>query len=219
MTVLTFGQIEQLWIKNGGDPSWAPTMAGVALAESGGNVENLNNNPSTGDYSVGLWQINYFGGLAPSRTASFGPPAQLQQDANAQAKAAVSILGGGPGITAWKGDKVGNAAQNGQPLSLAAVEALVSQFGLGSTADATNPTPLPTDLSSSSSGAVGGSLPVIGGALTAASATDSFFSDITNPNTLKRVGVFSLGAALFIAGLGLFLSTTKTADGIKEVLD
>ena len=133
---LTFGQIEALWISNGGDPAWAPTMAGIALAESGGNTASLNNNPGTGDYSVGLWQINYFGDLLSGRTAAYGSPAALQADANAQARAAISILGGGPGITAWVGDTVGNFAQGGNPLPLSTVTALVAQHGLGATADA-----------------------------------------------------------------------------------
>lgn len=35
--------------------------------ESGGNPSKLNNNPNTGDYSVGLMQINLFGKLAKAR--------------------------------------------------------------------------------------------------------------------------------------------------------
>ena len=106
---MTFDQIQQLWIKNGGDPGWAPLMAGIAIAESGGDTAALNNNPNTGDYSVGLWQINYYGSLLPGRTAEYGSPAQLQADPNAQAKAAISLFGNNAaGIGNWTNDPTWN---------------------------------------------------------------------------------------------------------------
>ena len=114
---MTFDQIQQLWIKNGGDPGWAPLMAGIAIAESGGDTAALNNNPSTGDYSVGLWQINYYGSLLPGRTAEYGSPAQLQADPNAQAKAAISLFGNNAaGIGNWTNDPTWNRwVQAGRP--------------------------------------------------------------------------------------------------------
>lgn len=39
----------------------------VMLAESGGDHLVVNDNPATGDYSVGLFQINLYGKLAASR--------------------------------------------------------------------------------------------------------------------------------------------------------
>lgn len=101
---LTYAQIEALWIKNGGDPKWAPLMAGIAIAESGGHTTSLNNTPATGDYSVGLWQINYYQGLLPGRTARYGSPATLLASPDAQAKAAVDLFGGGGGLGNWQGD-------------------------------------------------------------------------------------------------------------------
>lgn len=98
---LSFAQIEQLWEKAGGSPSLAPTMAAIALAESGGNPQALNNNPSTGDYSVGLWQINYYGNLLSSRTQRYGPPSLLQSNPLANAKAAVDLAQGGNGLGNW----------------------------------------------------------------------------------------------------------------------
>ena len=118
-TRLAFQNIEQLWIDNGGPAGWAPLMAGIAIAESGGDPSALNDNPATGDYSVGLWQINYFGSLLPGRTASYGSPAALQADPNAQAKAAIDLFGGGPGITNWTNDATWkqwvNAGRPNQP--------------------------------------------------------------------------------------------------------
>ena len=95
---LTNAQIQALWIANGGKPSAAPLMAAIAQAESGGNVSA--HNTKAPDNSVGLWQINYYGGLNAPRTQSFGTPAALLSDANKQAKAAVSIYNS-QGLSAW----------------------------------------------------------------------------------------------------------------------
>lgn len=99
MSTLSFGQIEDLWTKNGGNPMAAPVMAAIALAESGGRTDALNTKPP--DYSVGLWQVNYYGSLGPSRTSQYGAPAQLASDPDAQAKAAISISGNGSNLRPW----------------------------------------------------------------------------------------------------------------------
>lgn len=52
-------------------------FAAIAQAESGLDYRVINDTPATGDYSVGLWQINYYGSLYASRAAEFGTPAQL----------------------------------------------------------------------------------------------------------------------------------------------
>ena len=103
-------QVEALWTANGGDPGWAPLMAGLAWAESGWNSQKRN---TTGkDDSVGLWQINYFGNLLADRTAKYGSPEQLLADPNLQAKAAKDIWHDGGGYRAWQGaDLQGNPAQ------------------------------------------------------------------------------------------------------------
>lgn len=101
MAGYTFSQIESLWTQNGGSPAAAPIAAAIAMAESGGNPQSLNNTPSTGDYSVGLWQINYFGNLDGPRTAAYGNPTSLAADPNAQAKAAISISGNGANWSPW----------------------------------------------------------------------------------------------------------------------
>lgn len=100
-TPLSFAQIEQLWTQSGGDPNVAPVAAAIALAESGGNPGALNNDPATGDYSVGLWQINYYGNLYPSRTAAYGSPATLRTNPSEQAAAAIGISGNGQNWSPW----------------------------------------------------------------------------------------------------------------------
>jgi len=111
-TKYSYGNIEWLWIKNGGARWLAPIMAAIAMAESGGNWFNLNNNPKTGDYSVGLWQINYFGSLLGPRTKSFGSPAQLRANPDLQAKAAIAISGGAANSSLSKTQILANLRNN-----------------------------------------------------------------------------------------------------------
>ena len=94
-------EVQQIWLNNGGNPEAAAIMGAIAMAESTGNSAALNNNPATGDFSVGLWQVNYYGSLGPGRTAAYGTWQYLQNDVNAQAKAAISISGNGTSFTAW----------------------------------------------------------------------------------------------------------------------
>lgn len=123
---LTFAQLEQLWTQAGGDPAWAPTMAGIAMEESSGNPTAWNNDPSTGDNSVGLWQINYYGNLLGPRTQEYGPPQSMTQPLR-NAQAAVHILGhNGSGLHAWTNDAVTQAAMAaGRPLTAAQVNAIL----------------------------------------------------------------------------------------------
>lgn len=100
-TVLSNAQLQALWVQAGGDPTKASLAAAVAQAESGGNTSALNDNPHTLDYSVGAWQVNYFGNLLTPRSAQYGAPAQLLADPLAQAKAAVAISNNGQDFTPW----------------------------------------------------------------------------------------------------------------------
>ncbi len=101
MTQLSFTQIEQLWVSNGGSAVMAPVMAAIAIAESGGRTDAHNGNAATGDDSYGLWQINYFGSMLQGRTAKYGSPQQLVADPNLQARAAVALAGNGSGLSNW----------------------------------------------------------------------------------------------------------------------
>ena len=88
-------------LRNAGlSASVAVILTAVGGAESGWNVDVVNNDPATGDYSVGVWQINYYGSLMASRTAQFGPPSALIGNLQAQADAAAAIYHE-QGLGAW----------------------------------------------------------------------------------------------------------------------
>jgi len=55
MAAYSKAQLEALWLKAGGAKSVAPTMAAIALAESGGNPSRIN--PEGPQHAEGLWQI------------------------------------------------------------------------------------------------------------------------------------------------------------------
>lgn len=89
---------------NAGFRGWPlVVMTAIGGQQSNWNPTALNNNPSTGDYSVGIWQINYFGDLLSSRTKSFGSPAYLRSTPQAQADATYQLAGGNQlvGLSNW----------------------------------------------------------------------------------------------------------------------
>jgi hypothetical protein len=89
--VVTPAQAYQALISAGLSPAAAITLTAIGGAESDWNTESLNNNPGTGDYSVGVWQINYYGDLLAPRTAEFGSPAELLGNLGKQASAAATL--------------------------------------------------------------------------------------------------------------------------------
>lgn len=85
-----------------GDNTKSAIMAAIAEAESGLDYTVINDTPATGDYSVGLWQINYYDGLYSSRAAQFGTPCQLARSGlGGQARAALAIQAQAGGYTPW----------------------------------------------------------------------------------------------------------------------
>lgn len=78
----------------------AAVYAAIAEAEAGFDLTVLNNTPSTGDYSVGTFQINYFGSLYASRAARFGTPQQLATGGLTKQCLAAVVIGQG-GFTPW----------------------------------------------------------------------------------------------------------------------
>lgn len=84
------------------DGTKSDIMQAIAQAESSLDLSVVNDTPSTGDYSCGAWQINYYGSLYSSRTAQFGTPCQLIKGGlGPQARAALAIQGGGGGYDNW----------------------------------------------------------------------------------------------------------------------
>jgi murein DD-endopeptidase MepM/ murein hydrolase activator NlpD len=76
-------------------------MTAVAMAESGGDLRALNNNPGTGDLSYGAWQVNMRGQMGPDRRRQFGLASnEALFDLNTNARVARSIFDS-QGITAW----------------------------------------------------------------------------------------------------------------------
>lgn len=105
MARLNANQLASLWVQAGGNPASAKTAAAIALAESGGRTDALN--PRAPDYSVGPWQINYYGNLRGPRTQQFGTPQQLLSNPLANARAAVAISQGGKNFNPWSTYKSG----------------------------------------------------------------------------------------------------------------
>lgn len=78
----------------------AAVYAAIASAESGLDYRVINDTPSTGDYSVGMYQINYYGNLYGERAAKFGTPQQLIQGGLTRQSIAAMEIGQG-GFTPW----------------------------------------------------------------------------------------------------------------------
>lgn len=171
----------------GGSPAYAPTMAGIALAESGGRTDALNDNPSTGDYSVGPWQINYYGSLLQPRTRRYGSPDALRSNPLLDAKAAVDLASGGAGLDNWSTYKSGEYIKyESQYDPNAALRDSLRQHKIGS---GTNVIGKTADS-------------IVTGAQ---NAVGSIFDAITDP--IERAilrGAFILGGVFFVL-VGLFL--------------
>lgn len=85
-TLYTYAQLEGLWINAGGSKALAPTMAAIAMAESGGCSTAYNASGATG-----LWQI--LGAVNPADQANLTDP-------SVNAKEAV-LKYQSQGLTAW----------------------------------------------------------------------------------------------------------------------
>jgi murein L,D-transpeptidase YcbB/YkuD len=107
----TFAQCAAALAQNGVDAANAIVGAAIATAESSRDLTVVNDTPATGDYSVGAWQINYYGSLSPGRTAEFGTPRTLANSGvTGQGKAAASLWKSS-GWTPWSTYNSGAYAQ------------------------------------------------------------------------------------------------------------
>lgn len=94
------------------DHNDAVIMAAIPGNESGFDYRVINDTPQTGDYSVGLWQINYYDGLYASRVAQFGTPEDLiKSGPEGQVKAAHELWTEAGGFSPWAADIIGNKWQ------------------------------------------------------------------------------------------------------------
>lgn len=89
---LTYQQLQQLWVQNGGNVAYAPLMAAIGLAESGGNPTSLNPTDNNGKQSsFGIWQIS---------NGTHNPPSPNWSDPNVNAQLAVQKFNS-QGLGAW----------------------------------------------------------------------------------------------------------------------
>lgn len=86
----------------GADSDKVKIATAIAIAESGGNEKAHNRNASTRDDSYGLWQINMYGDLGPSRRRQFGISSNSELlDPVVNAKAMDAISSDGTNWTPW----------------------------------------------------------------------------------------------------------------------
>lgn len=122
----TFAQLQDLWLRAGGDPKYANIAASVALAESSGNPNNIS---PTGDY--GLWQIN----------KKVHSNASLDPLKNAQQAVAISSKGSNwkPWCTAWTDAACGTKGGSYNLTSGSPASKILSTKGGGSVPSGSTP--------------------------------------------------------------------------------
>jgi hypothetical protein len=79
----------------------AEVLAAIGGPESGYDYRVINDTPATGDYSVGIWQINYYGSLYPERAREFGTPRQLIEGGPFKQAHAAAAVFRSQGFMAW----------------------------------------------------------------------------------------------------------------------
>lgn len=209
-------------------------MTTIAGVESNWTPTDLNNNPNTGDYSVGLTQVNYYGNLLQSRTQAYGSPQTLQSSPAAQASATYNLAGGNTlsGLSNWGGgswngqngstpsfSEAGYAASFLAHLSQAA--AAVGQVGTFGPAPAAT-----TAQASAWPGTNGGSVVTAGGYAGAADLTSATTAPTggcaSQPPAWSFGGVLGIGSfsfsacerKAFVASLALVGSTVLLTLGV-----
>jgi len=90
---LSLPEIYALLIKNGASAAEALNLTAITTREDpGGTINIVNDNPDTGDYSVGLFQFNFLDVNGNRMATRDGyTPVQLANDVNAQIKSALDL--------------------------------------------------------------------------------------------------------------------------------
>lgn len=83
------------------DHADAEILAAIGGPESGYDYTVINDTPSTGDYSVGIWQINYYGSLYSERAREFGTPRELIAGGPIKQAHAAYVIWKSQGFMAW----------------------------------------------------------------------------------------------------------------------
>lgn len=204
---LSYQAIESLWTSAGGSKALAPVMAAIAMAESGGRPSALNATPP--DYSVGLWQINYYGSMRAGRTREFGSPSALRASPAAQARAAVAIERQ-QGLGAWSTYTTGAYRRylNGKDVPA------------GGGSDTSDGTAQGTDVSTNATAVsykddpkclIGFDIPLVGGVCV-----------LTKGQARAILGAMLIGAGGIVTGAGLIilaaygLKSTGALDGVAK---
>jgi len=123
VTILSSEQVAQVLYRAGFRGQALIEMTAIAKRESGNNTNAFNGNRNTGDYSFGLWQINFLGGLGASRLKQFGMSRpEDMYDAQRAANAAFILSGGGSNLSPWGGYKgQANTYNTNMPAAVVAV--------------------------------------------------------------------------------------------------
>lgn len=115
-------QVAALLLKQGFTPEQAAQLTAFSIGneDPSGNASVVNDTPATGDYSVGLWQINYYGNLMGPRSQEFGSPQSLAGNPDAQAAAAKALFTQS-GYQPWQADIGKQDVANALPRAVQAV--------------------------------------------------------------------------------------------------
>lgn len=179
MTVLSPRQIATLAANAGFPKSTIPLVVGIALAESGGNPDAINNHNANGSVDHGLMQINSVHSDLLSKY-NWRDPAQNMKMAYLIYKQA------GDKFTPWSTYNSGAAQAHEVP---------IKGYAKVPPSSANSPAVENTGL------------PGLGGITDSLSSISHFFSVVTNPELWKRIGYGS--AAIVIIILGFLILARK----------
>lgn len=166
-----------------------PIATAIALGESGGNPHAHNSTPP--DDSYGLWQINMYGSMGPSRRTQFGISSNEQlYDPVTNAHAAFLIYQG----QGWKAWSVYSSGK------------YLSHLGVAQSADSSVSVPGGTSPTVSSPGGGG------------TEGIRDLTGVLGTPGTWWRTGFVVGGSVMLLVGFGILLKRTGYIDGAHRVV-